>query len=232
MKKTLGIIGGMGPMATADLFRKIIEETVAERDQDHIHLLIDNNTDIPDRTAALLDGAESPLPEMVKSAKWLEQAGAEGLLMPCNTAHGFYEALRVSVSVPVLNMIALTGEALTRRGVTCAGLLATTGTVCTGVYQKYIGDIRLLTPDEAGQAAVMDMIYGGVKAGKQTYSAAAVQRVAERLLAKGAQCLILGCTELPLAMEWYNLRFPAVDPTLELARGAVLFAGGQLKNPE
>lgn len=102
----------------------------------------------------------------------------------------------MSVSVPVLNMIALTGEALTRRGVTCAGLLATTGTVCTGVYQKYIGDIRLLTPDEAGQAAVMDMIYGGVKAGKQTYSAAAVQRVAERLLAKGAQCLILGCTEL------------------------------------
>lgn len=98
VKKTLGIIGGMGPLATADLFRKIIEETAAERDQDHIHLLIDNNTDIPDRTAALLDGAESPLPEMVKSAKWLEQAGAEGLLMPCNTAHGFYEALRVSVS--------------------------------------------------------------------------------------------------------------------------------------
>ena len=232
MKRTLGIIGGMGPLATADLFRKIIEETAAERDQDHIPLLIDNNTNIPDRTAALLDGAESPLPEMVKSARRLEQAGAEGLLMPCNTAHGFYEALRAETSVPVLNMIALTGQALARRGVTCAGLLATTGTVRTGVYQKYIGDVRLLTPDEAGQAAVMDMIYGGVKAGKRAYSAAAVQRVAETLLSEGAQCLILGCTELPLAVEWYDLHFPAVDPTLELARGAVLFAGGQLKNPE
>lgn len=88
-----------------------------------------------------------------------------------------------------------------------------------------------MTPDEAGQAAVMDMIYGGVKAGKQTYSAAAVQRVAERLLAKGAQCLILGCTELPLAVEWYNLRFPAVDPRWSCQRGRP-FCRRTAQNPE
>lgn len=229
MKKTLGIIGGMGPLATADLFRKIVEQTEAARDQDHIHILIDNNTNIPDRTAALLSGGESPVPELQKSAARLTAMGAEGLMMPCNTAHCFHGDVQAVSEVPVLHMIELTREALEKRGVTCAGLLATNGTIQTGVYQKHFGSIRLLTPEGEDQAAVMDMIYGGVKAGVMDYDASRVQAAAERLLAQGAQTIILGCTELPLALDLYHLNFPATDPTLELAKGAIRFAGGKVK---
>lgn len=231
MKKTLGIIGGMGPLATADLFRKIVEHTEAACDQDHIHILIDNNTNIPDRTRALLDGGPDPTQELQKSAKRLIAAGAEGLMMPCNTAHNFHEAVRAVSDVPVLHMIDLTRDALEARGVTCAALLATTGTFRTGIYQsRFDGRVQLLTPNEEEQEAVMDMIYGGVKAGVTDYDASKVQACAERLIAEGAQTIILGCTELPLAMELYRLDFPATDPTLELAKGAIRFAGGTVKD--
>lgn len=165
--KTIGIIGGMGPLATADLYRKIVMSTDAACDQEHIHTLIDSNTNIPDRTAALLCGAESPVEEMVKSARLLEKAGAGLLIMPCNTAHNFHSEVQDAVSIPVLHMIKLTVQALKRQGVSRAGLLATDGTVQTRIYQRCFENsgIELITPDNEGQAAVMDMIYKGVKAG-------------------------------------------------------------------
>ena len=230
MKKTLGIIGGMGPLATADLFRKIVEHTEAACDQEHIHVLIDNNTNIPDRTKALLDGGADPTEELQKSAKRLIAAGAEALMMPCNTAHNFHEAVKAVSEVPVLHMIDLTRDSLKEQGVTCAGLLATTGTFRTGIYQsRFASQIELLTPNEEEQEAVMDMIYGGVKAGVRDYDASKVQACAQRLIAAGAQTIILGCTELPLAMDLYDLDFPSCDPTLELALGAIRFAGGTVK---
>lgn len=230
-KKTIGIIGGMGPLATADLFRKIVVHTDAACDQEHLHVLIDCNTNIPDRTAALLHGGADPVPELTQSARRLAAMGAEGLVMPCNTAHGFYPAVAQAVDVPVLHMIELTRDALRRRGVTCAGLLATDGTVETGVYQKCFdgSGITLITPEREGQAAVMDVIYNGVKAGDTTHDVSAFRRACEGLLAQGAQTLILGCTELPPAFEMYALDYPAVDPTLELALGAIRFAGGKVK---
>lgn len=224
MKRTIGIIGGMGPLATADLFRKIVEHTDAQRDQDNIHIIIDNNTNIPDRTAALLDGGEDPVPQMLHSVARLVGDGADCLIMPCNTAHGFLERIRAASPVPVLNMIELTCRALKKRGITRAGLLATTGTIRTGIYPKYFDGVELLLPDDEQQQGVMDMIYAGVKAGVKDYDAAAVQKTAEHLMERGAQTIILGCTELPLAMELYKLDFPATDPTLELALGAIEFA--------
>lgn len=229
MKRTIGIIGGMGPLATADLFRKIVENTDADRDQDNIHIIIDNNTNIPDRTAALLDGGEDPMPQMLRSVARLVSGGADCLVMPCNTAHSFLDRVRAASPVPVLNMIELTCQALKREGVTRAGLLATTGTIRTGIYPKYFEGVELMLPNEQEQQAVMDMIYSGVKAGVEDYDATAVQKTAQRLLDAGAQTIILGCTELPLAMERYRLSFPATDPTLELARGAIAFATEQDK---
>lgn len=230
-KKTIGIIGGMGPLATTDLFRKIVLHTKAACDQAHLHVLIDNNTAIPDRTAALLSGGADPLPEMVKSARWLERGGADCLIMPCNTAHCYYARVQETVKIPLLNMLELTCQTLRRQGMHCAGLLATNGTVRTGVYaraaEKY--GITLLTPDEAGQAAVMDMIYQGVKAGKTAFDTAQVCAAVEAMGRDGAQTMILGCTELPLAAELYHLPFAAVDPTLELAKGTILFAGGEVQ---
>ena len=116
-KKVIGILGGMGPLATADLFQKITLHTAASCDQDHPRVCIDSNTNISDRTAALLHGGADPVPEMVKSAQRLESIGADLLIMPCNTAHNFYDAVASSVSIPVLHMIAITRDALKSRGV-------------------------------------------------------------------------------------------------------------------
>jgi len=228
-KKTIGIIGGMGPLATADLFEKIVGHTKAACDQEHLHVVIDSNTNIPDRTAALLHGGADPLPELVKSAGRLEKMGADVLIMPCNTAHNYYDGIAAAVSVPVLHMVRLTAQALVERGVKKAGLLATDGTVRTGIYQKsFAGSgVELLTPDEAGQRAVMEMIYQGVKAGDMAFDAQPARQAMERLLAAGAEVLILGCTELPLAVKLYGIALPAVDPTLELALEAIRFAGGE-----
>lgn len=230
-KKTIGIIGGMGPLATADLFRKIVLHTEAKCDQDHLHILIDNNTCIADRTAALLNGGESPLAEMVKSARWLERGGADCLIMPCNTAHCFHEKIQKEVRIPLLNMLELTCQTLSNRGISCAGLLATNGTVETGIYDqmaKKFG-VKLLTPDKAGQKSLMDMIYQGVKAGMPAFDTTSVNEAVEKMRANGAEIMILGCTELPLAKEMYHLDFEAVDPTLELAMGAIRFAGGKVQ---
>jgi len=228
MYKTIGIIGGMGPLATVDLFRKIVENTAAETDQEHIHVIIDNNTGIPDRTGALLHGGQDPLPEMKKSAAMLEAQGADCLIMPCNTAHNYYEPIADAVSIPVLNMIDITCRAVRERGISRAGLMATTGTVKTGIYQRYSDKygIELIQPDGSLQKDMMDLIYGGVKAGKEKYDCTVVLDGVGRMLRGGAETIILGCTELPVAYSMYHWDFPAVDPTYELARAAIVFAAG------
>lgn len=230
-KKVIGILGGMGPLATADLFEKIVTHTAAASDQEHPRICIDSNTNIPDRTAALLRGGDDPTEEMVKSAQRLVSIGAQLIAMPCNTAHNFHAAVAASVDVPVLHMIALTRDALTREKVTCAALLATDGTIETGIYQRTFENsgIALITPEGDDQRAVMDMIYKGVKAGVSDYDVTNVRAAIERLLARGAETLILGCTELPLAVKLYSLDYPCTDPTLALARGAIEAAGCRYK---
>ena len=231
-KKTIGILGGMGPLATADLFQKITLLTEAETDRDHIRVYIDSNANIPDRTAAILSNGPDPVPEMASALRNLEACGADCVIMPCNTAHNFYDAVASSVSIPVLHMIAITRDALKSRGVKCAGLLATDGTVQTGIYQRTFegSGVELITPDNTeDQSAVMDIIYNGVKAGDLTHDATAFRAACEHLLARGAEVLILGCTELPPAFDIYHLDYPNVDPTLELALAAVRAAGCETK---
>ena len=228
-KKVIGIIGGMGPLATADLFKKIVLNTKAEKDQDHIRVVVDNNTNIPDRTKAILHRGQDPVPELTRSAKALEKMGADLLIMPCNTAHYFHGKVQESVDIPVLHMIEITCSALKNAGVKKAGLLATDGTVQSGIYQSVFetSGIELIMPDADGQKAVMDMIYSGVKASVWNYDTADVKKAMESLFENGAETLILGCTELPLAKEMYNLDYPSVDPTLELAKEAIKRAGGE-----
>ena len=230
-KKVIGILGGMGPLATADLFQKITLHTVASCDQEHPRVCIDSNTNIADRTAALLHGGADPRGEMIKSAQRLESIGADLLIMPCNTAHNFYDDVAASVKIPVLHMIALTRDALKEKGVKCAGLMATDGTVQTGIYQRTFdgSGIDLLVPEAEDQAAVMDIIYNGVKAGDMNHDVTAFRRTCENLIARGAEVLILGCTELPPAFDIYRLTYPNIDPTLELALGAIRAAGCTVK---
>lgn len=229
-KKIIGILGGMGPAATADLFSKIIVSTKAANDQEHLHVIIDSNTSIPDRTEALIHGGEDPTEQLTLSARRLAAAGAELIAMPCNTAHGFYDAVCAAVDIPVLHMIRLTAQELLLKGIECAGLLATDGTVQSGIYERCFegSGIELLTPAPAAQAAVMQLTYEGVKAGRRDFDTSEFKKAAQELLDRGAHTLILGCTELPPAFEMYDLHYPHIDPTLVLARAAVLAAGGEL----
>ena len=230
MKKVCGILGGMGPMATADLFTKIIRCTKAAADGEHMRVLIDSNVNIPDRTEAILRGGPSPVEELLNSAKTLERAGAEFLIMPCNTAHYYYDDVRAGISIPFLNMIEETVKEAAVRGIKTAGLLATDGTRGARIYEAtfFRAGIALAEPSESGQKALMDLVYNGVKAGKRGFDCSAFEQELLAMRAQGAECFVLACTELPIAFEQYRLNFPALDPTDVLARAAVLYGGYEL----
>ncbi len=232
MKKVLGIIGGMGPLATADLFRKIILRTSADSDHEHIHILVDCNTDIPDRTDAILHGGQSPLKELTVSANRLEKAGADILLMACNTAHYFYKEIAESVHIPLLHMLDETAAEISRRSLSAIGLLATDATIQTGLYHKALDakGIEIILPSKTGQKALMDLIYKGVKAGNVNLDVSALLQELEHMRGQGAQVFVLGCTELPIAFEKFHIGFAAIDPTDVLAKAAVCAAGYPLKN--
>ncbi len=233
MKKTIGILGGMGPMATADLFQKITALTDAGRDSDHIRIYIDSNASIPDRTAAILEGGEDPVPAMADSLRKLEACGADCVIMPCNTAHYFLPRLEPLTKLPFLSMIEAAAAACSRRFPgKRAGILATTGTLSAGLYQRALAaeGAAFLVPDEGERAALMEVIYRGVKAGAppERYRGAFLS-VIESLADRGADCFLLACTELPLAFQALGLDLPFADPTEELARAAIRFCGGKVR---
>ncbi len=229
MKKTLGIVGGMGPAATCDLMEKIIALTDAACDQEHIHVIADVNTNIPDRTAAILHGGDDPAPEMITSAKRLESAGAELLLLPCNTAHFFYERMAAAVNIPVLHMPRLTAQTLHNAGVTKAAVLATDGTVRSGVYGNVLAaaGVEALYPAPEHQALVMRLIYDGVKGRKIPLADIPVADILAELRSRGAEKFLLACTELPIAFRELGIREDCLDPTRVLAFSAVRAAGAK-----
>ena len=235
MHSTIGIIGGMGPAATVDLMNKIIEMEDASRDQDHIPMLVDSNTNIPDRTAAILSGGEDPVPELLRSAKRLEAMGADFLIIPCNTAHYFIGALEKEVSCPILNMPCETARFLKRNGVEKAAVLATTGTIRSGLYGSALSSegIEPIYPDEEQQKVVMSLIYDFIKKGitdADKLPREEMECVDADLKARGAQAIILACTELPLAFRIMDLdKDYCVDATSVLAGAAVRFAGGTVR---
>ena len=234
MKKSIGILGGMGPLATADLFRKIVLMTDAACDNDHVRIYIDDNASIPDRTAAILSGGADPLPAMTDSLRKLEACGADCIIMPCNTAHYFLPRLQALTEVPFLSMLEATAKACAARfpGKTAA-VLATKGTLAAGLYQAALEKegVPFLLPSETEQDALMRVIYDGVKAGKgpEDYRAD-MESVVAALTVRGADYFILGCTELPLAAQALSLPQPTVDPTAELAKAAIRFCGYHIKD--
>ena len=231
MRKTIGILGGMGPLATCDLFSKITQITDASCDQEHVRICIDSNTEIPDRTNAIIRHGKDPVPEMVKSAVLLQGLGADGLIMPCNTAHYFYDRILPFVDIPFLSMIDETAKVISDRGLRKIGLLATDGTLQTAVYEKAFKKrgISIVVPPPENQVHIMDLIYNGVKAGNKEIDTKPTKKTIEDLFRKGAQTLVLGCTELPVAFDLYGFDYPKTDPTLILASRAVQFVGAKVK---
>ena len=233
MKKTIGILGGMGPLATADLYRKIIEHTRADRDSEHIRVYIDGNAAIPDRTAAILHGGEDPVPEMLSALRHLEACGADCIIMPCNTAHYFLPRLREQTALPILDMQRITAAVCRERfpGKTAA-ILATDGTVQSGLYDRALDaeGVRWIHPGESEQKSLMHLIYGVVKASrpmepeKEYWDA-----ILDTLRGQGADLFILGCTELPVLAGVLPSEGPFLDPTDELAKAAIRFCGYEVK---
>ncbi|HEX7645884.1 MAG TPA: amino acid racemase [Noviherbaspirillum sp.] len=230
----VGIIGGVGPAATVDFMRKIVNNTEARRDQDHIRMVVEHNPGIPDRTANLIGDGEDPTIALYAACKRLEENDANLIAIPCNTAHAYVARIQPHLSVPIVNMLHETVSHIVRRHPECrkVGVLATSGTVASKVYHDAIaaGSLETIVPDEHHQALVMDAIYGeqGVKAGHIEGACKRQLRTAmEHLAARGADVLILGCTELPLlqaedpALPLAGRHVAVLDPTAILARRCV-----------
>ena len=230
-RKIVGIIGGMGPAATALLFQKIIDYTDADLDSEHIHILIDNNTAIPDRTAAILKGENTPAIRICESGKKLVECGAELLLIPCNTSHYFYQYIQNHLSVPVINMIEETAKVCVAKGYTKVGILATTGTCKTKIYENELMKLGVsaVYPDEEGQKRVMEIIYDQVKAGNPVDNSI-IKDTLDKMSTEGVQAYILACTELPMALKNGDFGYDFIDSLDVLAKETVIMAGYRLKN--
>jgi len=217
----LGVLGGMGPLATADFLTKLVEITPAKKDADHLPVIIRSVPQIPDRTAALLEAAPSPLPELVEHAAALKAGGATIGAMPCNTAHHWFDEIESRSGLPFIHIADAVIADIRARGLGDAaiGLLATAGTIHSGFYQNKLGQggLRALVPDEASQQRVMRGI-GWVKGGKPDLARTEFIEAAAALTGNGARAVILGCTELPAVLEPSN---EFIDSTLALAQACV-----------
>lgn len=229
-EKIVGILGGMGPEATADLFIKVIKADPAKRDQDHLRIIIDCNSKIPDRTAHILKGEEDPGPYLIESAKLLENVGAGLIIIPCNAAHAWHETIQKKVKIPVLHIMKSTLKYVEKKypKIKAIGLLAASSTVKVGHYQRIFIEkgIDVISPEQKYQEIVMKAIWE-VKAGNTGPDVTKLMVDAgNSLISRGAQGVIAGCTEIPLVLKNGDLSIPVVDPTYALALAAVEEARG------
>lgn len=227
----LGVIGGMGPMATVYFMELVIRMTDAAADQENLDMIVYHLPSIPDRTGYILNPEEeNPLPELLRAGQALVRQGAACLAIPCVTAHYFYDALQAALPVPVIHGIQETALHLQENGVTSAGIMATDGTIASGLLTRALEEagITPVLPSGQAQADVMHLVYRNIKAGApvELERFRAVQR---ELLDAGAQAIILGCTELSLIKRDYAIGPGFLDAMEVLARQAVLRCGMPLK---
>ncbi|MBN2182930.1 MAG: aspartate/glutamate racemase family protein [Sedimentisphaerales bacterium] len=225
-EKTVGILGGMGPESTAELFSKIIRATPAEKDQDHLRIIIDNNTKIPDRTDSILKGEKVKILECIKeSLSKLENYGVEIIAIPCNTIHFYWDDIISFTNVSIINMIQEVSLFINKNysNIGKVGLMATTGTIVGQIYQKYIQK-DIVVPNNENQKKVMDAIYGksGIKAGKKGKDILKKFNDVSIFLKKsGAELIISGCTEISLVLNEEIVGLPIIDPLEVLAKSIV-----------
>lgn len=229
-KQTLGIIGGVGPLATMFIGEMIVRRTKAAKDQEHLHTIIDNDTNIPDRTAFILDSTkENPVPVIVADAKKLASVGADVIAIPCNTAHTFYDEIVEGSPVPVLHMIRETAKRASDLGAERVGILATTGTLTSRMYQDALEEFGItpVVPDDVMKEKVMSIIYDYVKAGKDV-SHEDWQPIEEAMLALNCDRIVLGCTELSIVNRDLKLSEKYIDSLIVLAERAILACGYEI----
>lgn len=229
----LGILGGMGPQATELFYRRVIELTDAKTDQEHIETLLLSDTQMPDRTAAILSGNTTPVFErLLADAKFLERWGAACIAIPCNTSHTFVPGLQEELSIPIVNMISETAAALKALGCKRAGILATDGTIQMGLYHaacEKVG-VEAVSPPREVQKLVMSVIYDEVKGGRPV-SPDKLSAIDAALVELGCDHGVLACTELSVCEGWKALRCKYLDALDVLARRCVELCGYPLRNP-
>jgi len=233
-EKIIGIVGGMGPEATLDLYAQILRATPAQKDQDHLRVIIDSNPKVPDRTAAMIGDGEDPVPTMAISCRAVQRAGADFIVIPCISAHFFLEELQQHSSLPILSAFDAVADTIVSHDgeIKTAGLLATSGTIRGGRFAGRLGDygIATLVPDADNQKAVMEAIYrikGSQDPGVRAQCRANLIAAANQVVEGGAQGIIAGCTEIPLALNQEDLPVPFFNSLEILAAAAVDTALGR-----
>ncbi|MBK1786012.1 aspartate/glutamate racemase family protein [Prauserella cavernicola] len=226
----IGVLGGMGPAATADFYRKLINATPATRDQDHRRVVIWADPTVPDRSEALQGRGPDPTPWLVAGARRLSEAGATQIAIPCNTAHAFIDGIAEKVGVPIVHMIDAVAQRLSSsaRPIGRVGLLATTGTVQGGFYQAWLAHhgIETVVTTAAAQESVMRAIRS-IKGGQWTpEDLAGLHAAANALVQDGADAIIAGCTEIPLGLSPDDVAVPLIDPAQVLAETLVSLTAG------
>ena len=230
-EQKLGILGGMGPQATQVFYQFVLDRTDAARDQDHLPTLILSDTRMPDRTAAILSGnTEGLYRRLLGDAKLLEQCGCTAVAIPCNTSHYFADRLQGELSIPIIHMIRETAAALAAQGRKRPGILATDGTIQTGLYQKECAALGLeaVAPDAAAQKLVMSIIYDEIKQGERG-SREKFAQIDRAIRAAGCDCAILACTELSVFATYYTLPPFYLDAMMVMAERAVERCGYPLR---
>ncbi len=230
MKNPVGVLGGLGPLATDYFFHLVIEHTKAQKDQDHIDMILFNHAGTYDRTEYIIGKSKnSPLPTLIEDAKKLEALGCSFIVMPCNTSHYFFDEIKKEVSIPFLNMIDITLQKIKNGKV---GIMATDGTIKAKVYEKKMREKGLIPflPEEEIQKNIMHFIYHGVKSGKKV-SKDDFDKVIEYFFKKGCDYVILGCTELSTIYTDLKIKDERiVDSLTSLADATILKCGKELKN--
>ena len=223
----LGVLGGMGPLAAADFLAKLVAETPATRDQDHIPYVAWGVPQIPDRTAAISGHGESPLPQMLRGIAALKQAGATVVAIACNTAHYWHDDLVQQGGLPILHIADAVCNMLAERGIKAGkiGLLGTDGTVKAGFFQQRFtarGLGCLLSSRDDQDRLVLPAI-AAVKANDLPRAHALATQAVTNLLAGGAQAVVLACTETPVAIDFAasSVNANCIDATRALARACV-----------
>jgi aspartate racemase len=222
----LGVLGGMGPLATADFFAKLVAVTPAARDEEHVPVVLASLPDIPPRVPAILGHGESPLPALIDARDRLLAAGASLLAMPCNTAHHWFDAL-AQCPVPMLHIADAAVGALREAVAAPAaiGLVATRGTLHSGFYERRLAlaGYSLIEPSEGELSRTIEPAIAAVKSGAVRAGGEGFQQAARALAARGARAVILACTEVPpaLAAAGPPPGIACVDATEALARACV-----------
>ena len=231
-EKTIGILGGMGPEATVDCYARIIQNTPAKTDQQHLRVIIDSNPKVPDRTAAITGKGPSPVPTLVSGCCALQAAGADFIIMPCVSAHFYLTEIRRQITLPILSIYDAVADSISVNypDINTVGLMGTSGTISGGLFQKRLtaANCKTIVPDDTRQAKVMAAIYdiknsASPRSRKQITSD--LVAVALSLVSDGAQGIIAGCTEIPLALNQQHLSVPYFDALTILARAAIIEAG-------